>query len=95
MRQIIEQNRGAGQVLGHIFDINGVECVQEYSDRLIGIGLDGLKKIPTVIGVAGLGYKTNSIYGALRGGYLKTLVTDEEAALGVIRAFADCGQDIS
>jgi DNA-binding transcriptional regulator LsrR (DeoR family) len=85
MHDIIEKNRGVGQVLAHVFDVDGNECAQEYSDRLIGMNLEDLKKVPLIIGTAGLAHKVSSVYGALSGGYLKTLVTDEEVALGVIR----------
>lgn len=89
MHNIIEKNHGVGQVLAHVFDIEGAECAQEYSDRLIGMNLEDLKKIPMVIGIAGLGHKVSSVYGALRGGFIKTLVTDEEVALGVIKTFEE------
>jgi len=33
------------------------------------------------------GYSGLPLYGALRGGYLHTLITDEAAALGILRLF--------
>lgn len=89
MRNIIEKKQGVGQVMAHIYDINGVQCAQEYNKRLIGISLEDLKKIPMVIGIAGLNHKITPIVGALRGRYIKTLITDEDVAQSVIRAALD------
>jgi len=52
--------------------------------RVIGIRLDALPKIDTVIGVAGGSRKGQAILGALRGGYAKVLITDDQAAHKVL-----------
>jgi DNA-binding transcriptional regulator LsrR (DeoR family) len=79
------QKRGAvGDVLGHFFDIHGQPVPSPIDDRLIGLSLDELKRFPTVICVAGGPPKVPSILGALRGGYVSVLITDEETACAVI-----------
>jgi DNA-binding transcriptional regulator LsrR (DeoR family) len=79
------QTRGAvGDVLGHFFDINGSPVPSPIDDRLIGLSLDELKRIPTVICVAGDAPKVPSILGALRGEYVNVLITDEETARAVL-----------
>lgn len=74
-----------GDLLGVFFDEHGERIKLDLDSRRIGIDLDGLKKIPTVVGIAGGEEKIPSILGALRGGYLDVLVTDVAAAQAVAR----------
>ena len=62
-------------------------CANEYADRVIGLTLAEIQKIPFRIGVAATAAKALPIYGALRGGYLHALITDEAAARGVLELF--------
>jgi DNA-binding transcriptional regulator LsrR (DeoR family) len=52
--------------------------------RVVGISLDNLSRIETVIGVAGSSRKGAAILGALRGGYVNVLITDDQAAQKVL-----------
>ncbi|MBW2057213.1 MAG: sugar-binding transcriptional regulator [Deltaproteobacteria bacterium] len=70
----------AGDVCGHFYDKEGVPVNSGYAERVIGVGLDELRKIRTVIGVAGGVGKVDAIHGALKGGYVNVLITDEETA---------------
>ena len=72
-----------GDICTRFFDIAGRPC--PYGVPVLGIELAQLKAIPTVIAVAGGGNKAEAILGALRGGYVKVLVTDSAAAEGVMR----------
>ena len=56
--------------------------------RMVGIGLDELKTIPTRICVAGGPQKLAAIRGALAGGYATHLVTDLDTAAAAQVAFA-------
>ena len=87
MRQIAELHGGVGEIGAHIYDMEGRTCASKYADRVIGLTLHELKQIPHVIGVAATESKAMPLYGALRGGYLHTLITDEAAANGVLRLF--------
>jgi len=73
-----------GDICGTYIDINGLRCHSALCDRMIAVSLDDLKRIPTVIGVAAGEKKADIIVGALRGGYLDVLVTDEKAAACVL-----------
>ena len=51
---------------------------------MIGLSLEDIKKAENVICVAGLEMKAEAILGAVRGGYIDTLITDENAARKMI-----------
>jgi lsr operon transcriptional repressor len=69
-----------GDILGQFFDAGGNVVSLPIHDRRIGIELSDLASIPKVVGVAGGLHKTEAILGALRGGYLDVLVTNELVA---------------
>ena len=89
MKKIAEVYGGVGEIGAYIYDIDGQPCGKEYADRVIGLTLDKIKQIPFRIGVAASAAKALPIYGALRGGYLQALITDETAACGVLKIFDD------
>lgn len=74
-----------GDILGRHFDAWGRPVETPLSDRTIGISLDTLRGIPHVIAVAGGLHKTEAIVGALRGGYVDTLITDHKTAAAVLQ----------
>ena len=57
------------------FDVNG---------RVIGVSAERLKAIPLRVAIACGARKAEAIAGALRGGFLSVLVTDEAAALRIV-----------
>lgn len=87
MKDIAENCKGVGEIGGQIYDIDGCPCAHSYAERVIGLTLEEIKRIPFTIGVAATEDKALPLYGALRGGYLRSLVTDEIAARGVLDAF--------
>jgi lsr operon transcriptional repressor len=74
----------AGDILGQFFDAAGQVVKLPIHDRRIGIELTDLAQIPKVVGVAGGLHKVEAILGALRGGFLDVLVTNELAALRLL-----------
>lgn len=86
---IREDCGGVGEISAHVYDIEGRPCAKEFADRVIGLTLDEIKEIPYRVGVAASAKKSLPIYGALYGGYLHTLITDETAARGVLDYFDD------
>lgn len=75
-----------GDILGRHFDAAGRPVDTPLSLRTVGISLDALKSIPHVIAVAGGPRKAKAIAGALRGGYVDTLVTDHDTARALLAA---------
>lgn len=87
MKRIAESCGGIGEIGAHVYDIEGRPCAHEYAARVVGLSLAELKRIPFIIGVAATAAKALPLYGALRGGYLHTLITDEAAAQGILQLF--------
>jgi lsr operon transcriptional repressor len=80
-----------GDILGQFFDGDGTLLDHELHLRRIGLELHELRRIPTVIGVAGGHAKVDAILSALRGRHLDVLVIDEETAAEVLRRQAERG----
>ncbi|MDX6391340.1 MAG: lsr operon transcriptional repressor [Streptosporangiaceae bacterium] len=74
-----------GDILGQFFDADGRVVNLPIHDRRIGIELSDLASIPKVVGVAGGLHKAEAILGALRGGFLDVLVTNELVALRLLQ----------
>jgi lsr operon transcriptional repressor len=73
-----------GDILGQFFDADGNVVDLPIHDRRIGIELADLAHIPKVVGVAGGLHKAAAILGALHGGFLDVLVTNELAAIRLL-----------
>jgi DNA-binding transcriptional regulator LsrR (DeoR family) len=84
MKQIAIHHGGIGEALAFIYDRSGKPCAQPYGERVVGLTIEELQSIPLRIGVAGSCAKATAILGALRGRYLHTLITDENAAQRVM-----------
>lgn len=76
----ITQRGAVGEILTTFYDINGDILNLSIHERTIGLPLDDLRQIPCVIGVAAGIKKAQAIVGALKGGYITSLVTDDIAA---------------
>lgn len=74
-----------GDVSGHHYDIVGCSPVMDFHERLVGIAREDLLAIPVRLGVAGGIHKAEAILGALRGGYINTLVTDSTTAAVILQ----------
>lgn len=70
----------AGEILLRHFDIDGVILPNASDDRLIGLMLQELARIPTVVLVARGAYKLEAIQGALLTGAINILITDVPTA---------------
>jgi len=87
MNHIANDCGGVGEIGAYVYDIEGKPAAHEYADRVIGLTLSELQEIPFRIGIAATAAKALPLYGALRGGYLHALITDEAAARGVLGLF--------
>jgi DNA-binding transcriptional regulator LsrR (DeoR family) len=69
-----------GDICGHHYSLAGEWLDIDINHRAVGISLDTLSMIDMVIGVAGGSRKGAAILGAIRGGHINVLITDERAA---------------
>lgn len=79
----IEQLRlqgAVGDIALRFFNAGGEPTVHEINDRIIGLDLDQIRRIPCVIGVAGGEEKFDVIRAVARGRLVTVLITDEQSA---------------
>jgi len=69
-----------GDALGRFFDNKGQEILTNFNERVIGLSINELRRIPTRILVAGGPKKYPAIQGALSGEIPNILVTDAGTA---------------
>ncbi len=80
------RERGAvGFICAQAYDIHGKEIQNNFNKSIVGISLNDLKKVKTVMGISGGKQKANAVAGALHGKYLNVLVTDRSCAQEIIR----------
>ncbi len=73
--------KAVGDIALRYFDIQGnTEPFDDFNERVAGIPLDQLKKVPRRIGIAGGIQKSEAVLGAIRGGYINILITDIDCA---------------
>ena len=80
MAEKLRQKNAVGEVIGRAYNKQGDIIHSELDDRIIGVTLEELKKIPLKIGVAYGNQKVESIKAALRGSLIDVLVTDRDTA---------------
>jgi DNA-binding transcriptional regulator LsrR (DeoR family) len=72
-----------GDIALRFFNLRGTPTTSEIDSRVIGITLEQLKQIPRVVGVAGGPDKAEVVCGALAGGFIDVLITDQITAADV------------
>ncbi|MBT3150427.1 transcriptional regulator [Streptomyces sp. CHD11] len=73
------------EVCAHLLDAGGSVVETAVGDRMVSIGIDQLRKIPEVIGVAGGEGKAEAMQVVLESGMLTGIVTDTSTARSVLR----------
>jgi DNA-binding transcriptional regulator LsrR (DeoR family) len=83
------QRMGAvGNMCAQFFDAQGRMLDIDLNRRSISIGLDGLATCKLVVAAAGGRKKAAAILGALRGGYVDVLISDDQAIEEVLALHA-------
>lgn len=80
----LHQMGAIGDVCFRMFDKNGKLVETDYNELIMGITLEDYLKIPYRIGIAYGNKKIEAIRGALHGGIINILVTDDETAKKVM-----------
>jgi len=74
-------SKGAmGDIALRFFDKDGKPINSDMNERVVGITLEQIKNINEVVAVTGGPQKVEAIRGALLGGYLDVLITDQATA---------------
>lgn len=80
------RHRGAvGDICMRLFTAEGSPADRTLEARILAVDLADLRRMPTVIAVAGGVEKAPAIAGALRGGFVKVLITDMAAARAILQ----------
>lgn len=77
---LLRQRGAVGDVLLRFFDGHGRPVLTSLNDRVISMTLDQLAKVDRSVGIAGGMRKRAAILGALRGGWINVLITDQFTA---------------
>jgi deoxyribonucleoside regulator len=78
-------NDAVGDTSWQIFTEDGKLHKDAFNQRVIGLSLADLKKIPTTLAVAGSVKKAKAILGSLNTGVVNVLCTDDKAAKEIFR----------
>ncbi len=76
-----------GEICGRFFDSRGRECRTPWSGRVISMGLEQLRRVPQSIGIVAGADRSLALAAAVRGGLIKSLVTDDLGARALIDAY--------
>jgi DNA-binding transcriptional regulator LsrR (DeoR family) len=91
-RQPLLDAGAVGDICHRIFRADGSLVRGAMDDRIIAIPVDDLMRIPRRIGIAGGPLKLDAIKGALRGGWVTTVITDLRTAERLIESAAAPGE---
>lgn len=81
----LSEKGAVGDICSHVIDIHGNICDMELDERTVAIPLNVIRKKEYRIGVAQGSSKVDSILGALNGGIVNVLITNEDTAEWVLK----------
>jgi DNA-binding transcriptional regulator LsrR (DeoR family) len=81
----LKASGAVGDICSRFFSRDGTPCRSPIASRVVGIELHHLRQLPWVIGAAVGTEKAAAILGALHGGYINVLATDEATARAILR----------
>lgn len=87
------KGRAVGDICGRFFDIEGTQQSTAFESRIVGIELSDLRNAPLSIGVAGGEDKAAPLLGAIRGGYINVVISDELTIRQII-ALDELGEEV-
>lgn len=80
MKKRLSSQHAVGEILGQFYDIDGHHISNILDERMIGLSLDQLRNIPSVVGLATGEQKAQALIGGVRNGVIKVLVLDDKLA---------------
>lgn len=90
--QLVGSKDACGEIFAYLYNQQGQLCIPQFNERVIGLQPEDLRAIPLVVGIAAGEEKVLPVHGALRGQYLKTLITDEATAQRVLEIASEEAQ---
>jgi lsr operon transcriptional repressor len=81
---LFRRQGAVGDILGFFYDAEGKVLPLDLHDHVVSVPLHRLSTISTVIGAAAGVRKAEAILGAMRGGHINTLVTDQPTAEAIL-----------
>ena len=82
--EVLKSKGAVGDILSQFYDINGNKLDLPLHEELISTDIDLLRSLNHVVAVAGGLDKKEAILGALNGGYIDVLITDEDVAHSLV-----------
>ncbi|RDW21330.1 sugar-binding protein [Oceanobacillus arenosus] len=82
--EIFKSYGAVGDLLSQFYDINGSVLDLKLHNRIVSTEIPLLKTLNNVVAVAGGIDKKEAIIGALKGGYINILITDENVARSLL-----------
>ena len=84
-RRTLVEYGAVGDMCLQFYDSEGnTEPYRFFNDRVAAMRLEDIRNVPNKIGIAGGERKVEAVMGAIRGGYINTLITDTECAQRLI-----------
>jgi DNA-binding transcriptional regulator LsrR (DeoR family) len=84
VRRELHERGVCGEIAGVLIDANGRPVESDLTERMIGISAAELRAILEVIGVAYGIARGPAVHAAIRGGFIKSLVTHPSLARGLV-----------
>jgi DNA-binding transcriptional regulator LsrR (DeoR family) len=84
VRRELHRRGVCGEIAGVLIDANGHPAESDLTKRMIGISAAQLRAIPEVVGLAYSIARSPAIQAAIRGGFIKSLVTHSSLARALV-----------
>jgi len=81
----LKKSGAVGDVLLRFFDANGQPVDSPLDDRVTGMNLEQLRQVPRVVAIAGGRRKWKAVRGALTGGLIDVIITDQYTATTLVK----------
>ncbi len=84
VRRGLHRRGVCGEIAGVLIDADGQPAKSDLSERMIGVSATQLRAIPEVIGLAYSVARSPAVQAAIRGGFIKSLVTHPSLARALV-----------
>lgn len=91
--EALERAGAVADVFSYFVDDAGGVVPSNLNDRTLTIGIEDIRKIPTLLGVATGAHKAQAVRAVVRGGFVNTLIIDSGLAKALLALPTECGDD--